>query len=293
MAKELYEEALAEAENCGYHQSAIRAELGLAEVNFCTGRKKEARSGGEAIRERLEAMGTTVHSARLSRLWGLLAAGEGRGEDARYLLEYARDLYSELCQSQDVAQMDDELEALSKETLLLKLDRRTRVIETIEELDASAVGRPDSRSRFGCVIAISTPEGKLAGEPADVLWQGEQGGLFIYEFSHSAAACRALQTLELPPKAKVVAHAGLVDYRKGVPCGPVLTLPYRLMGLVSPGEFLASEPFVRGAIVLPQNLLEPLAPITIREQLEPLKIFQTTFASLFASLTKEQKPTVV
>ena len=72
-----------------------------------------------------------------------------------------------------------------------------------------------------------------------------------------------------------------------------MTLPYRLMGLVSPGEFLASEPFIRGAIVLPQTLLEPLSPINIREQLEPLKIFQTDFAGLFSALNKEQKTTVV
>jgi len=280
---ELFEEAVQIAEASGYDRDGFAARCGLAEIAFRTGRKRRADGFANELRELAASLEIPECSARLSRLWALFAADEGRRDDATYLLRYARDLYGDLRRSFELSIIEGELEALSKDSLLDRLDRRTRLVERIEEVEATVDGI--GTSSFGCILGVrgdnQLNESHFIGLN-ELVWLGERAGVWLCEFITAQElldAARLLHARMSGEQVRFVAHVGVIDHRCGEPFGPVTTLPFRLINGAASGEMVVSGHFVEALGRAPVGLRQ-LSTIHVREHVEALELFSLTLGGL-------------
>ena len=282
-AEELFLEAGRGAEEHGYSSVLVEARLGIGEVEVRKGNFKGASRIADEISTILEESGPSAgQSAGLSRLWALLAVEEGQKDDAVYLMNFARDLYSELGQTHNSQKLENELKALSKDTLLETLDRRINIIEELESLeiiDAHDEASEDGY-RFCAVVAFELKDLSKCSlvfpsrvSNKDLIWQGERAGLFLQFFTHSKAAVKSLTEMDLSRVNKIVAHGGMAKIRSGIAGGAVATLPFRLISQLPDGDCLMSGAFIGGTTLLESEAVKANGEIKIREQLEPLALY--------------------
>jgi len=290
---DLFNEAVLLAEENKYDDMLVSAQLGQAEIEIRKGNYSSASAIADRVSTIVEDNGSSpMQSAGLSRIWAMLAAEQGEKDDAVFLLNFARDLYSELGNTYDREKLDEEIKALSKDSLFDAMDRRISLIEELESLeimDAETDKTDDAKYQFSIVLAFEMKDLSKcsvvfpsSGSEKDPFWQGERGGLFLQFFTHTTAALKSLIEVDMTYINKIVAHGGMTSIKAGIGGGDVGTLPFRLISTVSDGECIMTSNFVGGTSLVENPGLKLLSEITIREQVKPLSLYSIALTKLFA-----------
>lgn len=288
-ARQLLDEAEDLACRLGYDRSLITAELLRAELEI---RRDDVEAVEDVLgpcRERIRALDDPEMRAQLLRVEGLFAFKTGARGEATRLLEEALEAFQRLASDFESRRVAGELGALTKDELVLHLERRGRwKSEAYALADDIATAEEEEGEELAVMALLVKPLGSDELRSRFALLLEEQGGrpfasageALLVEFSTVSSAlegARRLSSLRLraaegPSARPAMAIDRGPSLRRGKEwVGGPASLVLRLVRLVPDGGTLVTERAHR-----PERTDEDWIEIeaqTVREMDEPMRVF--------------------